>query len=777
MARPLQGPGSWVRTLLPRGLELPEDQWQRRHRVILAILWLHVVGLVGFAVFRGNSLAHSLLEGAIIAVCAAAASQRFVGGRRFRSIATAAGLVASSAVLVHLSGGVIEMHFHFFVVVGIITLYQDWTVFVTAIVFVALHHGGMGVIDPHAVYNHQGAHENPWKWAAIHAVFVLAASAAQVTSWRFAEDQYHRAEAGIRARDRRFRSLIENSSDGISVIGSDGTIVYDSPSVATILGNDPSARVGTSAFASIHPDDLEAANVIFRDMVTGDLPGTVSLELRARHADGSWRYLEARVKNLLATPDVQGIVANFRDVTDRKNLEDQLSHRAFHDVLTELPNRALFLDRVSHAIATSKRTQESFAVLFVDLDDFKTVNDGLGHAAGDEVLITVASRLKSCLREADTCARLGGDEFGALLEGLGNPAEAYEVGARILEALSDDLYIDDSRVGVNASLGIVISSGDDGDAAALVRNADLAMYQAKSSGKGRYEIFESGMHDAVVERLALKADLRRGVENDEFVAHYQPIVELATGRVTGAEALVRWHHPVRGILAPAAFLELAEETGVIAAIGATVLRQACEDAAGWARSGSDAPGVSVNLSASQLKEDGVVDLITEVLRTTGLLPSALTIEITETLLMEDPARAAETLRQLKAIGVRIALDDFGTGYSSLSYLSRFPVDHLKIDKSFVDSLAGGGAATDASLVGAIAGIGEMLNLQVTAEGIEHHAQLAELQALGCNYGQGYVYARPVPKSEFDALLCDLFPAPEASEMLAGLHAQEALPAP
>ena len=777
MARPLQGSGGWVRRLLPRGLELPEDQWQRRHRVILGILWLHAVGLVFFAIFRGNSLAHSVLEGGIIAACAAAASQRFVGGRRLRSIATAAGLVASSAVLVHLSGGLIEMHFHFFVVVGIITLYQDWTVFVTAILFVALHHGGMGVIDPHAVYNHSGAHESPWKWAAIHAAFVLAASAAQVTSWRFTEDQYHRAEAGIRARDRRFRSLIENSSDGISVIGADGTIVYDSPSVATILGNDPSTRVGASAFASIHPDDLETANAIFRDMVAGHLTGTVPLEVRTRHSDGSWRYLEARVKNLLATPDVEGIVANFRDVTDRKTLEDQLAHRAFHDVLTELPNRALFLDRVSHAIATSKRTNECFAVLFVDLDDFKTVNDGLGHAAGDEVLITVGSRLKSCLREADTCARLGGDEFGALLEGLGNPAEAYEVGARILEVLSDDLYIDDSRVGVNASLGIVISSGDDGDAEVLVRNADLAMYQAKSTGKGRYEIFESGMHDAVVERLALKADLRRGVENGEFVAHYQPIVELATGRITGAEALVRWHHPERGVLAPAAFLELAEETGVIAAIGATVLRQACEDAAGWARGDDDGPGVSVNLSASQLKEDGVVDLVMETLQATGLQPSALTIEITETLLMEDPARAAETLHQLKAVGVRIALDDFGTGYSSLSYLSRFPVDHLKIDKSFVDSLAGGGAATDASLVGAIAGIGEMLNLQVTAEGIEHQAQLVELQALGCGYGQGYVYARPVPKSEFDALLCDLFPAPEAGGMLAHLNAEETLSAP
>ena len=775
MARALESRWGRARNLLPKGLELPEDQWQRRHRVILVILWLHAISLVGFAFFRGNTLAHSLFEGGVVAACALVASQARFGGRRLRAVATGAGLVASSAVLVHLSGGLIEMHFHFFVVVGIITLYQDWTVFLTAILFVALHHGGMGVLDPHSVYNHHGAQENPWKWAAIHAVFVLAASAAQITSWRFTEDQYHRAEAKIRARDRRFRALIENSSDGVTILGSDLTIVYDSPSVAGVLGYEAATRVGSDAFDFVHPDDIVAAQAVIEEVLAGSTGATVALEVRARHADGTWRCLEVRVKNLLETPELNGIVANYRDITERKNLEQQLSHRAFHDVLTELPNRALFLDRVSHAIATTKRTHENFAVLFIDLDDFKTINDGLGHAAGDEVLVTVATRLQSCLREADTCARLGGDEFGVLLEGMRGPAEAYEVGARMLEALADELFVDGSRIVVNASLGIVIGSGGDEDASALVRNADLAMYQAKSAGKGRYEIFESGMHDAVVERLALKADLRRGVEQSEFVAHYQPIVELSTGKIVGAEALVRWHHPDRGVMAPAAFLDLAEETGLICQIGASVLHQACRDAAGWSHEAGAPRSVSVNLSATQVKEEGIVELLAGALATTGLDPSSLTIEITETLLMEDPERAAATLRQIKDLGVQIALDDFGTGYSSLSYLSRFPVDRLKIDKTFVDCLAGGGAATDASLVGAITGIGEMLNLQVTAEGIEHRDQLMELHALGCGYGQGYYFAKAVPNLAFTELLDGIFPAPDASEVPEKWQADPALP--
>jgi diguanylate cyclase (GGDEF)-like protein/PAS domain S-box-containing protein len=744
-----------VRAVLPAGIPLPDDQWARRHRAITGILWMHAVALTVMAFVQGMGLVHSLSEGLLVAVFAVAAAQTGFGGRRLRALSAAAGLVTASAVLVHLSGGMVEMHFHFFVMVAVITLYQDWTIFLAAIVFVAGHHGIVGVLAPHDVYNHDAAWNNPWKWAGIHAAFVLAASAAQITSWRFVEDQYHRAEREIENRDRRFRSLIENSSDGISVIAADGSIVYDSPSVSTVLGYEPGERTGADVFAFIHPDDLARTTSVFSEMLSGQLAGTVSVELRGRHRDGSWRQLEAQVSNLLHADGINGIVANFRDVTERKALEDRLAHRAFHDPLTELPNRALFVERIDHALATQKRTDLALAVLFIDLDDFKTINDGLGHAAGDQVLVAVGERLRAVLRESDTCARLGGDEFGVLLEGLAQPGEAYEVGARILLALADEIVIEGSSLNLNASLGIVVTAGGE-EPAELVRNADLAMYQAKSEGKGRYEIFETGMHDAVVERLELKADLRRAIAAEEFVAHYQPIVELSTGRIVGAEALARWHHPDRGVLPPAVFMDLAEESGLIVRIGSAVLAQACRDAARWAADGEGVRSVSVNLSTKQLQDDNVIEEVKRALAETGLDPASLTLEITESLLMEDPARAAETLGRLKALGVELALDDFGTGYSSLSYLAKFPVDRLKIDKSFVDSLAGAGEVNDASLVAAIAGIGEMLNLKVTAEGIECQGQLDELVALGCQFGQGYYYAKPISNSDFSDLLGDRF---------------------
>ena len=740
---------------LPEGIPLGADQWQRRHRAIMTILWAHAVALPFVALVAGKDVAHAVEESLPVLVCAIAATPSRLGDRllgrgsvdRARAVIAAVGLVASSAVLVHVSGGLVEMHFHFFVVVAIVTLYQDWAVFLSAILFVLAHHGIVGTMYPHAVYNHSSAWNNPWQWAALHAGFVLAASAAQVTAWRFTEDQYRRAEAGLEARDRRFRSLIENSSDGITVMEPDGAITFDSQSVATILGLPAGSRVGSSVFDFIHPDDRVAARALLAEMTGGTLAGTTSIELRGRHGDGSWRSFEARVTNLMDTPDIEGIVLNFRDVTERKLLESRLTHRAFHDPLTELPNRALLLDRIEHAIATQKRTGELLAVLFIDLDDFKTVNDGLGHGAGDQVLCTVGQRLLTCLREADTCARLGGDEFGILLEGLDDPGEAYDIGARALEVLGDPITTTEGVTSLSASLGIVVSS-DTQDPAALIRDADLAMYQAKGEGKGRFAIFEVGMHDAVVERLALRADLNRAVERREFVVHYQPIVDLRTQVVVGAEALVRWDHPSRGLLPPSDFLPVAEETGLISVIGSQVLARACADAATWPAGPSGPLGVSVNMSASQLKDPSLDDEVRGVLGETRLEPAALTLEITETLLMEEPERAADVLREVKATGVSIALDDFGTGYSSLSYLNRFPVDTLKIDKSFVDALAGAGTAYDASLVDAITGLGEMLGLQVTAEGIETTVQVAELLALGCHLGQGFHFARPMPNDAF-----------------------------
>ena len=744
-----------AKRLLPKGIPLTPEAWQRRHRAIITLLWCHVVGIPIVALATGNPLLHGLAEAAPVAALGLVGSIPSVQDRRLRAISVALGLLTASAVLVHLSHGLVEMHFHFFVMIGVITLYQEWSTYAAGLAFVVMHHGVVGVMFPHDVFNHQAAYNNPWKWAVAHGVFVLGASAAQIVSWRFVEDEYQRAETQIRQRERRFRALIENSADGITVVGPDGSIVYDSPAAAGLLGMADGDRVGRHALDNVHPDELAHTEQLLADMVTGKLTGTIELDVRVRHHDGSWRHLEAQATNLLDDPEIGGIVCNFRDVTRRKKLEDRLTHQAFHDSLTGLPNRALFADRVNHALVAQFRTKGRLALLYLDVDDFKTINDALGHGAGDDALKIVANRLTGCLRASDTAARLGGDEFAVLLEGIDQPGDAYEVGGRILEALADPIELHGNVLSLGASLGIVLSGNDD-DAESMLRNADLAMYQAKQGGKGRYEIFERGMHDAVMERLATKADLRRGLEAGEFVPYYQPIVDLDTGRITAVEALVRWMHPERGRLAPGAFIDLAEETGIIVAIGETVLEQACRAAASWTTDADGAPAVSVNLSARQIQQPGLVDTVARVLADTGLAASRLTLEITESVLLDDPDAAADTLAGLKALGVSLALDDFGTGYSSLSYLGRFPVDSLKIDKSFVDALGAMTPSESVSLVGAIAGIGDLLHLAVTAEGIERPAQIEELTALGCRSGQGYLFSVPVEESALAELFTRTF---------------------
>ncbi|MCW2966430.1 MAG: hypothetical protein JWM71_202 [Solirubrobacteraceae bacterium] len=457
-------------------------------------------------------------------------------------------------------------------------------------------------------------------------------------------------------------------------------------------------------------------------------------------------------------PDARDLLLNIAQhvslaLTDAKTV-GAMVHQALHDALTGLPNRALFLDRLEHALARASRAGTEVAVLFLDLDRFKTVNDSLGHAAGDELLCVVGERIASCMRAADTAARLGGDEFAVLLEDLTSTREAVRVAERIIAALEAPILVAGREVFIGASIGIATGTSGADD---LLRHADVAMYRAKAQGKGRYAMYEDGMQAEVVERLELEADLQRAIDRDELEVFYQPIIRLGSGELAGHEALVRWRHPTRGLMSPGAFVPVAEETGLIVPLGRFVLREACRQAAAWQGLGDAELMMNVNLSGRQLEDPALVDEVTAILRETGLPAARLVLEITETVLMHDTETTIERLRALRALGVRLAVDDFGTGYSSLRYLNRFPLDVLKMAKPFVDGL--GSQSEDPALARAIVDLGANLGLQIIAEGIERSAQLTQLRRLGCPLGQGYWFSRPMPAADAEAQLLEANVAP------------------
>ena len=516
------------------------------------------------------------------------------------------------------------------------------------------------------------------------------------------------------------------------------------------LGTDPGELEGTRFIDLVHQDDK--TRVLSFLTSAGDGEGNTGLlEFRLRHRDGTYLATETLRTSLLHDPNVRGIVLNTRDITERKQFERQLEHQAFHDPVTNLANRALFRDRVLHAIERQERDTKPIAVLFMDIDDFKTINDSLGHAAGDGLLLQVGDRLKNVLRAADTAARLGGDEFAILLEDGGEGIQAADVADRIMQMLEVPFALEGKEVFIRASVGIAVSetAGEGGEdaAEALMRNADVAMYMAKEKGKGRYQVFEPEMHDTALRRLELKADLQRALEHDEFILHYQPVIELDSGRITGVEALIRWIHPDRGIVQPLEFIPLAEETGLIVPIGRWVLREACRYAVELQGEFPMEPAfhMAVNLSARQLARPEIVDEVRDILAETGLPAPTLILEITESMVMQDMELAIERLKQLKELGVLLAIDDFGTGYSSLNYVRRFPVDILKVDKSFIDEVADGGESS--ALTAAVIELAGILNLKPVAEGIERADQLERLMELNCDLGQGYFFARPLdPKA-------------------------------
>jgi diguanylate cyclase (GGDEF)-like protein/PAS domain S-box-containing protein len=554
--------------------------------------------------------------------------------------------------------------------------------------------------------------------------------------------------------EARFGSLVRNSSDVVTVLAPDTTIRYASPAAERILGYQPHELVGTKLAYLVHPDDRAELVAFVGRGVQHDGTHPVPMEFSIRRAEQTWIRVEALRTNLLHDPNVGGVVLNTRDISERKAFERQLQHLAFHDTVTDLANRALFRDRVEHALERQQRGALPLAVLFLDLDDFKTVNDSLGHAAGDALLREVGGRIRTCIRAADTAARLGGDEFALLLEDV-EEATVADVADRIMHGLESPFALEGKEVFVRASMGIAFGDADlrgDRGAEELLRNADVAMYTAKENGKGRYQVFEPDMHMSVLRRLELKADLQRAVDNGEFVLHYQPIIRLETGEITGLEALVRWQHPERGTIAPDEFIALAEDTGLIVPIGSFVLERACRDAAALQAAFPHEPplSMSVNLSARQLQRPAIVDDVRRVLGESGLDARSLVLEITETAVMRDLDASILRLHELKGLGVRLAIDDFGAGYSSLTSIRRFPVDILKVDRSFVEGVSEDGEVS--ALAGAIIELAAILELHPVAEGIERAEQLDCLVELGCEQGQGFLFAGPVPRDEVEALI-------------------------
>ena len=550
----------------------------------------------------------------------------------------------------------------------------------------------------------------------------------------------------LRASEERFRTLVQSASDVVAVIAPDG-LRYVSPAIKRVLGY-TAAEFAELRSELIHPDDRPRVEAAVGDALRFAPGARVELHYRARHADGSWRHVETEATNLLTNAAVGGLLLTTRDVSDRRRLEAELRHQAFHDALTGLPNRALLTERLDHALARARRRPGStLALLFVDLDDFKLINDSVGHTAGDELLVEISKRFSGCTRADDTCARLAGDEFAILLEDADTDAGRL-LADRLLDALAEPIQVGDRCFTVQASIGIAETGGAI-SADELLANADMAMYAAKRTPH-RARVFQGAMRTATGDRLTLRADLADALAHDQFELHYQPLVTLEGGTVIGAEALLRWRHPERGLVAPLDFIGLAEETGQIVPIGGWVLAEAARQCVVWTNEGVVRPDfrIGVNVSARQLQDPGFIDSFERTLAEAGLDPTRVVLELTESVLLGESEATVARLDAARTLGAAVAIDDFGTGYSALSYLGRLPVDGIKIDRSFMQT----DEATISPLVAGIVQMATGLGLAVVAEGIEHRRQVPQLIAAGCRAGQGFLFSRPLDAAAMRELM-------------------------
>ena len=562
-------------------------------------------------------------------------------------------------------------------------------------------------------------------------------------------EQKEEAEASMRASENRFRSLVQHSSDITLVVGDGDRITYASPATLALLGRTPDDVVGMTSAEIVHPDDRARVSRELGPHLQS-MSVTDPVQVRMAHVDGSWRDVEAVITNLRDEPSVGGYVANLRDISERKEAEALLVHQALHDPLTGLPNRTVILDRAEQMLARSRRTLEPVAALFVDLDNFKDINDTLGHGAGDQVLQAVAERFVATVRESDNVGRLGGDEFVVLAEGVSLAAGPELLAERLRDVLRKPFRIagfEDTPLAISASIGI--ASGDRSSATDLLRDADIALYRAKASGKDCCALFEPAMQSAVLDRLELKMDLQSAVADGQFFLLYQPLFDLETVDTCGVEALLRWRHPTRGIVPPDEFIFMLEETGMILEVGRGFsTKPAVRPPNGTVRA---TPCRCRSMCRHrQLETDAFLDHVRRSLDKSGLTPGALVLEITETTLMRDSGATARRLQALKELGVLIAIDDFGTGYSSLAYLRQFPVDALKIDRSFIAGMAD--SPESAAIIHTLVELGHTLGLDTVAEGIEDLDQLQALRDEQCRRGQGFLFSRPIEPSVIEAIL-------------------------